>query len=123
VGLALGAVGLALEGGALGLYLWNRGQVQDANALRATLLTESSTAVGHYERVMSYNERADAIHRASVFTVGLAVAGGAALAGGIYLWRKGGAHDEVTEPQRPPESGLALRVAPGSAGLTWNGSW
>jgi hypothetical protein len=107
----------------LGIYLWNRGQVQDANAQRATLQAQSPTEEGHYEQVMSYNDRADSIHRASVFTVGLAVAGGAALAGGIYLWRRGGSHDETPGPAQRPQEGLALHIAPGSAGLGWTGSF
>jgi hypothetical protein len=123
VGVALGALGVALEGGALGIYLWNRGQVSTANAERASLATESPTADGHYDRVVSYNERADSIHRASVFTVGLAVAGGAALAGGFYLWRRGRTNADTAEPAHAPEGGLTVHAAAGFASLSWSGSW
>ena len=80
VGFALGGVGLALEGGAFGLYLWNRNRMEQANAER-THLMQNPNAEGYFDDVIAFNQRADSIHAVSIATIGLAVAGGVALAG------------------------------------------
>ena len=107
VGFALGGVGLALEGGALGLYLWNRNRGEQAKAERARL-TQNPKADGYFDGVTAYNQRADSIHTVSVATIGLAVAGGVALAGGIYLWRR-------DRPQTTAALAFALRATSGLA--------
>ncbi len=122
VGFALGGVGLALEGGALGLYLWNRNRAEQANAERRSLM-QNPNADGHFDDVIAFNQRVDSIHTINIATVGLAVAGGVALAGGIYLWQR--ERTQTTSSPSPPSgtSGVAVALAPGSAGVAWTGTW
>jgi len=122
VGFALGGVGLALEGGALGLYLWNRNRAEQANAER-TRLTQNTNADGYFDAATAYNQRVDSIHTVNLTALGLAVAGGVALAGGIYLWRRGRPEPTASPSPSPGTSGLAVGLAPGSAGLAWSGTW
>jgi tetratricopeptide (TPR) repeat protein len=118
VGYLLGGLGVALGGTAVGLYLWNRGQYQDAKALKATLDTTEDMP-SHYDLAVQYNERVDAINRDSTLTIGLAVASVGLIAGGIYLLRYDRTHSDKTAQLEGARSWLAV-----SAGaLSWNGVW
>jgi tetratricopeptide (TPR) repeat protein len=101
LGYALAGAGVAVGGGALAHYFWNQGRHDDWEAEHARL-RNGPTAPGYYDRVVANNERAASIERASAVTVGLFVASGALLAGGITL----------------------IVVDPGSgASVAWSGEW
>jgi tetratricopeptide (TPR) repeat protein len=118
VAYLLGGLGLAFAGTSLGLYIWNRGQAQDAQAERANVVPLDQNNPLRYELAVQYNQDADAVRRNTEYTIGFAVAGAALLAGGIYLW----VHDRRSE--KTSGAGLArgwATLAPG--GAVWNGVW
>ena len=84
LGYALAGAGAVVGGGALAHYFWNQGRHDDWEAEHARL-RNGPTAPGYYDRVVANNERAASIERASAVTVGLSVASGALLAGGVTL--------------------------------------
>ena len=121
VGYALGGLGVALGGAALGVYLWNRGQYHDAQAELAQLdrLRQQVPATDVYSPSVAYNAHVDAIQRASYITTGLALTGAALMASGFYLWH--------SDPRRADKAGQRVarrswgEVSPG--GISWNGVW
>jgi tetratricopeptide (TPR) repeat protein len=101
LGYALAGAGAVVGGGALAHYFWNQGRHDDWEAEHARL-GNGPTAPGYYDRVVANNERAASIERASGVTVGLFVASGTLLAGGVTL----------------------IVVDPGSgASVAWSGRW
>jgi tetratricopeptide (TPR) repeat protein len=115
VAYILGGVGVALGGTAIGVYFWNRGQYQDAQADQQYSLTHQTDT----ERAVSYNAEVDALNRNSYLTIGLAVASIGLLGGGTYLY--------LNDRKRDAKSGQIDRarswasVTPG--GLFLNGVW
>lgn len=101
IGYALGGLGVALGGAAIGFYAWNRGQDHDA-AAQAAYLAAHVGASDYYDRAVKYNEEVDTIHRTNLLTVGLAITSVGLLAGGLYLWHSG----------RTPAADSAAGVAP-----------
>lgn len=113
--------GGALAGGAAGvLYAWNRGRYGQYQDEEAQLQTD--TTPGRLARVMAHNALGDSIHRTSVATVSLVVAGAVlAVAGTGWL---------VVDARRPKDAAngerthtLALDLAPDRAALLWSGAW
>jgi tetratricopeptide (TPR) repeat protein len=118
VGYLLGGLGLAFGGTSLGLYLWNRGQAEDAEA-EHNHLPKDLNDPNHYEAAVRYDQDASAVRRTTYFSVGLAVAGVGLLAGSIYLLVRERRSDEKTGSTRLPRSWAT--IAPG--GVAWNGVW
>jgi hypothetical protein len=115
------ALGVALAGSTVGVFLWNRNQAQDAEASLQQLKNDPQ-AVDHYEQSIAHNQSVDSIRRGNYITVGLAVAAGASLAGGFYLWHRDRAAGEGRRTSGLTAWGDA-RAAGLAAGLAWNGSW
>jgi hypothetical protein len=84
IGYALAGTGVALGGGALAHYLWNRGRYEDWRVEHAAL-DANRFATDFRSRQVANNELADSITRASRVSVTLTVAAGALAAGGIVL--------------------------------------
>ncbi len=80
LGYAIGAVGVALSGVALGHYLWNRGRYDDWQARSNDYYRDPTDQ--HRE---SANALARSIPAASVVTVGLAIGAGVGLGTGTVL--------------------------------------
>jgi tetratricopeptide (TPR) repeat protein len=118
IGYALGGLGLAFGGTAIGVYLWNRGQNQDAETQRA-YLTAHPAAPDYYDRAVHHNAEVDAIHQANYLTVGLAIASVGLLAGGFYLWHSDRKRADKAAAETPARAWAA--VSPG--GLTLAGVW
>lgn len=78
---ALGAAGVALSGGALAHYLWNRGRYQDWQNKYATYYRDPTTQNRDNANALSHS-----IDDASVVTVVLAVGAGVALGTSGVLW-------------------------------------
>ena len=117
VAYLLGGLGVALGGTAIGVYFWNRGQYQDAQAEQTRLYTHPTD--NPVRSPVKYNADVDSLHRNSIFTVGLAVTSVGLLAGGAYLY--------LYERNRDAKTGQAdgsrswASVTPG--GVFWNGVW
>jgi hypothetical protein len=100
-GFVLTGAGIAAGVGGLVHYAWNRGRHEDWKAEQARL-TAVPPPLDYHERALENNELADSIERASAVTVGLFVASGALVAGGVTL----------------------VVVDPGSgATVAWSGTW
>jgi hypothetical protein len=121
VGYLLGGLGVALGGTAIGLYLWNRGQYQDAQAEKAALPTIllDGPPSHYYDVAVQYNEQVDAIHRDNTITIGMAVASVGLIAGGLYLLRTDRKQGDKTAQLDGRRSWAA--VSPG--GIFWSGIW
>jgi hypothetical protein len=113
----LGGLGVALGGTALGVYLWNRGQDQAAQAEGNALPPKGTPA--YYDRASTYNEHVDSVVRDNDLAIGLAVASVGLIAGGIYLWRSDRRHGEQSARGDRPSSVVA--ASPG--GVSWSGVW
>jgi hypothetical protein len=81
--IAAGA-GVALGAGALGHFLWNRGRYETWSAADSQL-RQQQTASDYAFRQLANNNLAREISNASVITVSLGVAAGAALTTGVVL--------------------------------------
>jgi len=101
VGYALAGAGVAAGVGGVVHYAWNRGRHDDWAAEQAALTTEPRP-LDYRERAIANNELADSIEGASAVTVGLFVASGVLLAGGVTL--------VVVDPGR-------------GASVAWSGTW
>jgi len=84
IAYGLAGAGVALGGGALGHYLWNRGRYNDWKAEHATLQADRFTR-DYRERQMANNELAESIERGSRVSVTLALAAGALTTTGVVL--------------------------------------
>ena len=84
LGYALGGLGVAAGGVALGHYLYNRERYQDWQAEDAQLSSDPPPD-DYRERQLANNELASSIDDASRVTVGLSVASGVLVAGGITV--------------------------------------
>jgi hypothetical protein len=108
IGYALAGTGVALGGGALAHYLWNRGRYEDWRAEHAAL-DANRFAPDFRSRQIANNELADSITQASRVSVTLTIAAGALAAGGAVLL--------LTSPDDEQRDG-ALRVGFSAA---WTG--
>jgi len=117
VGYVLGGLGVALAATATGVYLWNRGQAEDARAQEAQLPPIPSSK--RHEPAIQYNESVDAINRDNTLTIGLAVASVGLIAGGLYLLRTDRKRDDKSAYLAGPRSWAA--ISPG--GVFWSGVW
>jgi hypothetical protein len=84
LGYVAAAVGAALGAGALGHYLWNRNRYEQWQTTH-TELASNQQAPDYLGRQIQNNELASSVQNASRVTVGLAVAGGLFLVGGVAL--------------------------------------
>jgi tetratricopeptide (TPR) repeat protein len=121
VGYLLGGLGVALGGTAVGLYLWNRGQYQDAQAEKEALpmIMLDGPPSHYYDVAVQYNEQVDAIRRDNTITIGMAVASVGLIAGGLYLLRTDRKQGDKTAQLDGRRSWAA--VSPG--GIFWSGIW
>jgi tetratricopeptide (TPR) repeat protein len=120
VGYVLGGLGVAFGGTAIGVYLWNRGRYQDAQAEQAYLNNINNRgAPDFFDRAVQYNDGVDSIHQVNAFAVGLAFVSAGLIAGGISLVRYDRKRGEKTGQLAGRRSWAAL--SPG--GVSWMGVW
>lgn len=101
LGYVLAGAGVAAGVGGVVHYAWNRGRHDDWQAEQDALGVQPPPA-DYHDRAVANNELADSIERASAVTVGLFVASGALIAGGVTL--------VVVDPS-------------GGATVAWRGTW
>jgi hypothetical protein len=101
LGYVLAGAGVAAGVGGAIHYAWNRSRHEDWENEQARLQADPPPA-DYHDRAVANNELADSIDGASAVTVGLFVASGALLAGGVAL--------VVVEPG-------------GGATVAWSGTW
>lgn len=101
VGYVLTAAGVAAGVGGFAHYFWNRGRYGDWQSENDSL-KNGPPSPGYYDRAVANNELADSIERAEAVTVGLFVASGVLIAGGVTLI--------VVDPG-------------GGASVAWRGTW
>jgi PEGA domain-containing protein/tetratricopeptide repeat protein len=101
VGFVLAGAGVAAGIGGVAHYAWNRGRHDDWEA-EQTSLEQQPPPADYHDRAIANNELAESIDGASAVTVGLFVASGALLAGGVTL--------VVVDPGR-------------GASVAWSGRW
>jgi hypothetical protein len=104
----LAGAGVALGGGALGHYLWNRGRYTDWKTEHATLQADRFTR-DYRERQLANNELAASIERGSRVSVTLALAAGALTTTGVVLL--------LTESRESDARGARAGVS-----LAWTGA-
>ena len=119
VGYLLGGLGVAISGSAIGLFVWNHGQAQDAEAEYGRLPAGRINDPSFHDLAVQYNQDADAVRRNNAFAIGLGIVGVGLVAGGIYLlWRE---HRHQTKPaETRGGSGFPTLVA---GGAVWTGVW
>jgi hypothetical protein len=127
LGYSAAGVGVALGGAALGVYLWNRGRYQDWQHNNAALQQDNG-AIDFHGRQVANNQLADSLTRANHVILGLSVASGLLLAGGVTLW----VHDRLrggTEAEASPgkaATGLSMGWAwqgHSAATISWSAPW
>ncbi len=127
LGYSAAGVGVALGGAALGVYLWNRGRYQDWQDNNAALQQDKG-AIDFHARQMANNQLADSLTRANHVIVGLSIAGGVLLVGGVVLWardRLRGANEVEASPGKTV-SGISMGLAwqgRSSANISWSAPW
>jgi len=108
LGYVLGGIGLAAGGVALGHYFYNRERYRDWQAEHDELSGDPPPD-DYRARQIDNNELAASIEQASRVTVGLAVASGVLVAGGIsVLVVDAGRHPAEQRAARSPELSLSL---------------
>ena len=123
-GYVLVGAGAAVGVAAVAHYAWNAGRNTDWQVEQARIEAHASGA--GRERQIQNNALADSIKRASVVTVGLSVASGALVAGGVaWLIADGG--DSAGGEQGSSSTGarfpVELAVTEHSANVAWSGAW
>jgi tetratricopeptide (TPR) repeat protein len=119
VGYLLGGLGLAISGSAIGLFVWNHGQAQNAQAEYRNLPAGGTNDPLFHDRAVQYSQDADSVRRDNIFAIGLGVAGAGLVAGSVYLLWREHRHPAKTE-QADATRGWAM-LAPGGALLA--GVW
>jgi tetratricopeptide (TPR) repeat protein len=119
-------VGAGLGGAALFVYLRNRGRYRDWQNEDAALAKDKG-GIDYYPRQAANNQLADSLTRDNHLTVGLAVAGGALLAGGIASFLLDRPNGGRAEGHRAALL-TGFTVGLGSQGLasgnaSWSASW
>lgn len=115
--------GVVAGGAAAVIYAWNRGRYELYQQEESQLPTD--TTPGRRDRVIAHNDLGDSIHRTSVVSASLAVAGLVlVVAGAGWL---------IVDARRPPSEregvkgerahAFALDVAADRASLLWGGAW
>ncbi len=94
----LGGAGLALGGGALGVYLWKRSEYHRWQAGEAAAQNENPASPDYQMRVADNHHMADSLTTANHAILGLAIAGGVMVAAGgaLYLVDKASARTAST---------------------------
>ncbi len=82
----LGGVGVALGGGALGVYLWNRSEYRRWQAGEAALQNLPPASPDYETRIADQHRMADSLTTANHAILGLAIAGGVMVAAGGTLY-------------------------------------
>jgi tetratricopeptide (TPR) repeat protein len=124
--VACAVVGAGLGGAALFIYLRNRGRYRDWQNEDAAL-AKDKVGIDYYPRQVANNRLADSLTRDNHLTVGLAVAGGALLAGGIASFLFDRLNGGRAEGHRAALL-TGFTVGLGSEGLasghaSWSASW
>ncbi|HTQ05304.1 MAG TPA: PEGA domain-containing protein [Polyangiaceae bacterium] len=123
VGYVLVGAGI-LVAGATGIeYAWNRGRLNEYRANQAAL--ETDTSPGRRERVIQNNDLGASINRASTVTVGLGIAAGALLAGGVtWLLVEPGVKSTNERASAPSERWVPdVVVSREGIAAGWRGTW
>jgi hypothetical protein len=82
----LAGVGVALGAGALGVYLWKRGEYDQWQAGEAALRSETPGSAAYRARAADNRRMADSLTTANHTILGLAVGGGVLVAAGASLY-------------------------------------
>ncbi len=127
VGYSVAGVGAVLGGAALGVYLWNRGRYSDWQNNNAALQQDKG-AIDFHGRQIANNQLADSLTRTNHVIVGLSIASGLLLAGGVTFWVRDRLRG-ATEAE-PSSSKAATGVSMGyawqgrsSASISWSAPW
>jgi len=114
---ALGAAGLAAEGAALGVYLWNRDGYHDWQAGNTALASTTPGSAAYRKQALTNNDLASTLTSANHAVLGLAIGGGAALAGAVTMFL-------FDQRERRRSGQLSLGWAPGGAPeVEWRVHW
>jgi hypothetical protein len=122
-GYVLVGAGAVVGGVALGHYLWNAGRYRDWQVAQESIEHDDSEA--HYQRQVDNNELAASIERASRVTVGLTVASGVLVAGGVTWLLLDPRGNAAPAQKRASFRPFPLHVELGRerAAVSWSGSW
>lgn len=113
----MGGAGLALAGGALGVYLWKRSEYQRWQAGETALQSEAPGSARYQAQVAENNRMAGSLTSANHAILGLGVAGGVLIAAGASLYL-------LERPARPSTSSVAVAWAGGrSLVAEWRYAW
>ena len=114
---AVAAAGLAAEGAALGVYLWNRHRYDDWQAGNAALATTTQGSAAYRKQALANNDLASSLTSANHAILGLAIGGGVALAGAVTMFL-------LDQRERHRSGELSLGWAPGGATtVEWRACW
>ncbi len=123
VGYVLIGAGIAAAGVAGTEYAWNHGRVERFRADEAAL--QNDTSPDRRDRVIRNNDLAASINRASAVTVGLGVAAGALVAGGVvWLLVEPGAKHVNERASAPVDAWVPdVVVSRNTLAASWRGAW
>ena len=125
LGYSAAGVGVALGGAALGVYLWNRGRYQDWQHNNAALQQDKG-ALDFHGRQVANNQLADSLTRANHVILGLSVASGLLLAGGITLWGRDRSRGGTEAEASPDKATTGISMGwqgRSSASISWSAPW
>ena len=125
LGYSAAGVGVALGGAALGVYLWNRGRYQDWQHNNAALQQDKG-AIDFHGRQVANNQLADSLTRANHVILGLSVASGLLLAGGITLWVRDRSRGGTEAKASPDKAATGISMGwqgRSSASISWSAPW
>jgi len=112
---ALASAGVALGAGALGVYLWKRGDYDQWQAGESSLKSETPGTPAYRARSEENQRLAAKLSTANDTIVGLSIAGGALLVAGAAFYYLDGTS---------PGTGPTVAMGPGSSVVTgWGGIW
>jgi hypothetical protein len=122
------AAGAAAGAAALGVYLWNRGGYDDWQATNTSLQMFVPGSAAYHDAAAANNARADSLTTANHAIVGLSIASGVLIAGGVALYLVDGAHrrEQAASTARAGGVGGSLGVGFGadwSPRIGWSATW
>jgi tetratricopeptide (TPR) repeat protein len=122
------AAGAAAGAAALSVYVWNRDRYDDWQATNTSLQTFAPGSAAYHEAAAANNARADSLTTANRAIVGLSIASGVLIAGGVALYLVDRAHRREQTASTAPAGGAgwSLDVAVGadwSPRLAWSATW
>jgi tetratricopeptide (TPR) repeat protein len=112
----LTGVGVLSGGAALGVYLAKRGQYSDWQAGNAALQGDTLGSAAYMAQATSNNALAGSLNNANAAIIGLSIASGALIAGGVSLFFTDRAHRRETGQ-------VSLGLGDRSANVGWSWTW